>query len=383
MRTSRRSDIDSFLVMDMVEEAARLEARGQRIIHMEIGQPGTPAPRLARQAVARALDGGALGYTPSLGLPDLRRKIADLYARRHGLHLDPSRVIVTAGASGAFVLAFSMLFDPGDRVALGAPGYPAYRQILKAQGITPVAIPTSADHRFQPRPDDLPDDIAGLILASPSNPAGTMLDRAALGALATAASANGAALISDEIYHGLEYDRPAVTALEVSDDAIVVNSFSKYWSMTGWRIGWMIVPEPMVRVAERLQQNLFICAPHVAQVAALAALDAEEECQANLSVHARNRARMIEGLPKAGLSRFAPPDGAFYVYADVSALCDDSLGLARDILREVGVCTTSGRDFDADQGHRWLRLSYCAAPDDIDEGLARLQSFARSRGWVS
>ena len=383
MKPSRRSDIDSFLVMDMVEEAARIERAGRRVIHMEIGQPGTPAPEAARRAVARALKDGALGYTPSLGLPELRARIAALYATRHGIDLDPARVVVTSGASGAFVLAFSMLFDPGDRVALGAPGYPAYRQILRAQGIEPVAIPTSAADRFQPRPDRIPEGIAGLILASLSNPAGTMLDRAALADLAEAAHAQGAALISDEIYHGLDYDRPAVSALEVADDAIVVNSFSKYWSMTGWRVGWMVVPPAMTRVVERLQQNLFICAPHVSQVAALAALDAEDECRATLAVHARNRALMIEGLPKAGLGRFAPPDGAFYVYADVSDLCDDSLGLARDILREVGVCTTSGRDFDAVEGHRWLRLSYCAATADIEEGLDRLARFGRARGWVS
>jgi len=369
--------------MDMIDAAARLEAEGRRIIHMEVGQPGTSAPKAARQAVADAMEAGALGYTQSLGLPALRKGIAQLYGRRYGIDLDPARVIVTAGSSGAFLVAFSMLFDPGDRVALGAPGYPSYRQILKAQGVVPVDIETRAEDRFQPCAEDLPRDIAGLIVASPSNPAGTMLETPDLRRLIDATADRGAAVVSDEIYHGLEYERRGVSALEVSDDVIVVNSFSKYWSMTGWRIGWMVVPEPMIRVAERLQQNMFICAPHVSQVAAIAALDADDDAQANLNVYARNRAAMLEGLPRAGITRFAPPDGAFYVYADVSDLSDDSQALALDILQEVGVATTTGLDFDKSRGQGMLRLSYAASTADIEEGLKRLRAFGQSRGWVS
>ncbi|MCR9151019.1 MAG: aminotransferase class I/II-fold pyridoxal phosphate-dependent enzyme [Rhodobacteraceae bacterium] len=378
MRSSRRGIVDPFIVMDVMEAARAAEAAGRHVIHMEVGQPATPAPAGARAALAGAMAEDALGYTVALGLPALRARIARLYADWYGVDLDPARVIVTSGSSAAFLLAFTALFDAGEKVALGEPGYPSYRQILKALSLVPVGIPTAAEDRYQPRPDQLPADCAGLIVASPGNPSGTMLDRPAMAALIEAAAARGMAFVSDEIYHGLHYGAPAVSALEVSDDVYVINSFSKYFSMTGWRVGWMVVPEDHVRLVERLAQNMFICPPHASQVAALAALDCTDELEANRAVYARNRDLMLEGLPKAGITRIAPPDGAFYVYADVSDVTDDSLALARDILDRAGVAVTPGLDFDPVRGHATLRFSYARSSDDIAEGLARLAAYFRA-----
>jgi len=375
VRLSRRSAVDPFIVMDVMEAARRAEAAGRRIIHMEVGQPGTPAPAAARAALARALEGNPLGYTVALGLPALREGIAALYRRRHGLDIDPGRIVVTAGSSGAFLLAFTALFDTGERVALGAPGYPSYRQILRALGLVPVEIGTTMENRLQPRPGEIPAAARGLIVASPANPSGTMLGRDELKALVEACAGRGIALISDEIYHGIEYETAAVSALEISDDVYVINSFSKYFSMTGWRVGWMVVPESHVRSIERLAQNMFICAPHASQLAALAALECEDELQANLAVYRENRALMMEGLPRAGFGRIAPPDGAFYFYADVSEITDDSRALAAAILEQAGVALTPGLDFDSRRGARTLRFSYAGRTEDIAEGLARLQAF--------
>ena len=380
MRNSRRGQVDPFIVMDVVEAARKLEAAGRSIIHMEVGQPGTPAPALARKALAQAMEADALGYTVALGLPDLRAGIAALYRRWYGIDLNPDRVIVTSGSSGAFLLAFTALFDAGDRVGLGEPGYPSYRQILRALSLEPVGLPTSDANRLQPVPADLDGhDLQGLIVASPGNPSGTMLSRTHLTDLMQAAAARDIAFISDEIYHGLHYGDPAVSALEVSDAAYVINSFSKYFSMTGCRIGWMVVPEAHIRTVERLAQNLFICPPHASQIAALAALDATDELEANRAVYAENRRLMLEGLPKAGFTRIAPPDGAFYIYADVSDLTDDSLAFAAELLQEAGVAVTPGLDFDPRRGARTLRFSYARATADITEGLRRLQAYMAAR----
>ena len=381
MRDSSRGEVDPFIVMDVMEAARQAEAAGRHIIHMEVGQPGTPAPQGARDAVARAMQDDPMGYTVALGLPELRARIARLYADWYGVDLDPGRVVVTSGSSAAFLLAFTALFEAGDRVAIGAPGYPSYRQILKALSLEPVDLPTSPENRLQPVPDDFAGmDIRGLMVASPANPTGTMLDRAAMTALIEAAAAKGAAFISDEIYHGIEYEAKAVTALEITDNCYVINSFSKYFSMTGWRIGWMVVPEAHVRKVERLAQNMFICAPHVSQVAALAAMDCKAELQANLAVYAENRRLMLEGLPRAGFDRIAPPDGAFYVYADVSHLTDDSLAFSREILDQAGVAVTPGLDFDPARGAGTLRFSYARSTEDIREGLTRLERFMKGRG---
>jgi aspartate/methionine/tyrosine aminotransferase len=378
MRVSERSAVDPFIVMDVMDAAQRAEAAGRSVIHMEIGQPATPAPTAARAALSQAMAAGPLGYTGALGLPELRARIARLYRDRHGVDLDPARVVVTTGSSAGFLLAFIALFDPGARVVLGAPGYPSYRQVLSALSLTPVDIPTAEENRLALVPGDLPADIDGVIVASPGNPTGTILDVAELTALVEAAASRGAALVSDEIYHGLEYGRRAPSVLEVTDDAYIVNSFSKYYSMTGWRIGWLVVPEDHVRTVERLQQSLFICPPHASQIAALAALDCEAELEAMRRVYEGNRQLMLDGLPRAGIARFAPPDGAFYVYADVGHLTDDSLGFARRLLEEAGVATAPGVDFDQARGHRWLRLSYAGSPADVAEGLDRLSGFTRA-----
>lgn len=367
--------------MDVMEAARRAEAAGARVIHMEVGQPGTPAPAAARTALARAMEARPLGYTVALGLPELRAGIAGLYRRWYGIDLNPDRVIVTAGSSAAFLLAFTALFDSGDRVALGEPGYPSYRQILRALSLVPVGLPASPENRLQPVPADVAraEGLAGLIVASPGNPTGTMLDRTALAALIDHARGRGISFVSDEIYHGLHYGDRAVSALEITDDVYVINSFSKYFSMTGWRIGWMVVPEDHVRVVERLAQNMFICPPHASQVAALAALDAVEELEANCAVYAANRRLMLERLPQAGFTRFAPPDGAFYVYADVADLTDDSRALAAQILEGAGVAVTPGLDFDPVRGARTLRFSYARTTAEIEEGLDRLAQFHAQR----
>jgi len=380
MRNSTRSQVDPFIVMDVMEAARRAEAAGRHIVHMEVGQPGTPAPAGARAALARAMEADAMGYTVALGLPELRARIAQLYGEWYDIDLSPGRVIVTPGSSGAFILAFTALFDSGARVGIGAPGYPSYRQILRALDLVPVDIETAPENRLQPVPADLEGRaLDGLMVASPANPSGTMLDRAALSALMEAAAGQGAAFISDEIYHGIEYERRAVSALELSDDCYVINSFSKYFSMTGWRVGWMVVPEAHVRVIERLAQNLFICPAHASQVAALAAMECGAELQANMEVYRANRALMLEGLPKAGFDRIAPPDGAFYVYADVSHITDDSRALAAEILDKAGVAVTPGLDFDPARGGGTLRFSYARGSADIAEGLARLAAFMKTR----
>ncbi len=380
MRNSTRSQVDPFIVMDVMEAARRAEGAGRNIIHMEVGQPGSGAPKGAVQALAKAMDAQPLGYTVALGLPALRARIARMYGEWYNIDLDPERVVITPGSSGGFILGFTSLFDSGDRVGIGAPGYPSYRQILHALGLEPVDLPTAPENRLQPVPADLAGlDLAGLLVASPANPTGTMLNRAAMTQLIEATQDQGAAFISDEIYHGIEYEAKAVSALEITDDCYVINSFSKYFSMTGWRVGWMVVPEDHVRTVERLAQNLFICAPHASQVAALAALDCEEELQANLDIYTANRKLMLEGLPRAGFTNIAPPDGAFYVYADVSELTQDSRAFAAEILDRADVAVTPGLDFDPVRGATTVRFSYARATEDIEEGLRRLSKFMANR----
>lgn len=383
MRNSRRGDVDPFIVMDVMEAARAAEQAGRHIIHMEVGQPGSGAPKDALVRLAADMAAEPLGYTVGLGLPELRARIAQHYRDWYGVALDPARVVVTAGASGAFILAFSALFDTGERVGLGAPCYPSYRQILRALDLVAVDMPTTLANRMQPVAGDVAaHDLAGLIVASPANPTGTMLGLADMRALAQGCAVTGAALISDEIYHGLGYGTRAVTALEVTDEVYVINSFSKYFSMTGWRVGWMVVPQDHVRRIERLAQNMFICPSHAAQRLALYAMDAPAELDANVEVYAENRRLMMEGLPLAGFAKFAPPDGAFYVYADVSEYTDDSLRFCAEVLDQAGVAITPGLDFDPVEGHRWVRFSYARSTPDIVEGLARLKAFMDARQAV-
>ena len=384
MKNSTRGAVDSFIVMDVMEAARQAEAAGRHIIHMEVGQPATPAPLGARNALRDSLNATVMGYTVALGLPKLRAKIADLYGEWYDVDLDSNRVIVTSGSSAGFLLSFTSLFDAGERVGIGAPGYPSYRQILKALDLTAVDIPTSAANKFQPHPTDLADlSLNGLLVASPSNPTGTMLSRGRLGALIEATKSNEAAFISDEIYHGIEYKTKAVSALEITNDCYVINSFSKYFSMTGWRVGWMVVPENHIRQVERLAQNMFICAPHASQVVALAAMECREELIAYQAVYEKNRRLMIDGLPEAGFDRIAPPDGAFYIYADISHLTSDSLSFAREILQEADVAVTPGLDFDTQRGAGSLRFSYAGSSEDIQEGLHRLKQFMKKKGFAA
>ena len=380
MRNSSRSEVDPFIVMDVMEAARAAEAAGRHIIHMEVGQPSSPAPEAARAALTDRMAADPLGYTVALGIPELRARIAKLYKDWYGVDVSADRIVVTSGSSGAFLLAFTALFDGGAKVGIGEPGYPSYRQILTALGMETVGIQTSEAARYQPTPQDLEGlELDGLMVASPANPSGTMLGYAELKELIDACHAKSTAFISDEIYHGIEYEAKAVTALEISDDVYVINSFSKYFSMTGWRVGWMVVPPDHVRRIERLAQNMFICPPHASQIAALAALDCEDELQANLAVYAENRRLMLEGLPDAGFYRIAPPDGAFYVYADISHLTNDSLGFCKQILDQADVAVTPGMDFDKQRGNGTLRFSYARSTDDICEGLKRLKAFMETR----
>lgn len=381
MRVSNRAEVDAFMVMDVLEAARRYEAEGRSIIHMEIGQPATPAPRSARSALASAMATDALGYSVALGLPALRARIARHYADWYAVEVDPDRVIVTAGASAGLMLAFLALFEAGDRVALGNPGYPSYRNILHALDLVPDLVETTVETRFQPTPALLARHaFAGLLVASPANPSGTMLDETALSAIAQTCRDRHVPLISDEIYHGIHYgqNRP-VTALSVDRDAIVINSFSKYFSMTGWRIGWMVVPEDLIRPVERLAQNLFICAAHASQIAALGAFDGMQECEGHVATYAANRAMLLDGLAEAGFTRLAPCDGAFYLYADLEGLSDDSRRFAADLLEQAGVAATPGHDFDPVRGHRFLRFSFAGATEDMAEGVRRIKAWMAAR----
>ena len=379
-----RSAIDSFIVMDVMRAASAKERAGQRIIHMEVGQPGTAAPQAALDALRSALNTDNLGYTLAVGMDPLRERIARHYLETYGVEVAPDRVIVTSGSSGAFILAFIGLFDSGSQVALPSPGYPCYRHILKTLDLTPQLIGTSEADRWMPTPQSLrachdATDLSGLLVASPANPTGTMLEPARLKELCEACEQLGLWFISDEIYHGLTYEAPAATALSYSDDAIVINSFSKYFSMTGWRVGWMIVPDRLVRIFERLVQNLFICAPAASQIAALGAFEAIDELEANKATYARNRDLLLHELPKAGFDNIVPADGAFYLYCDMSNLGADSAQLANQILEQTGVAVTPGVDFDPARGRQYLRFSYARSHADIAEAARRLIAWQQRR----
>jgi aspartate/methionine/tyrosine aminotransferase len=380
MEISRRGRIDPFIVMQVMEAARRREAAGADIVHMEVGQPGTPAPRRALEAAKAALSAGPLGYTVALGLPALRERISRHYAERHGIDVAPERIAVTTGASGGFLLAFLALFDAGDRVALADPGYPAYRNMLTALDLVPVRLPAGPATRFQPSPGMLANAgrmgrLSGLIVGHPGNPAGTALERDALVDLIEECQRIGARFVCDEIYHGIDYGPRPVSALEISSDVVVINSFSKYFSMTGWRAGWIVAPEPVIEVVERLAQNFTICPPHVSQVAALAAFEATEELEANVDVYRANRALLLEELPRAGFGAIAPPDGAFYLWADVSELCDDSADFCARMLAEAGVAATPGTDFDPDRGGAFVRFSFAGTTERMAEGARRLRTW--------
>jgi aspartate/methionine/tyrosine aminotransferase len=388
LKIGRGAAAPPFLVMDVIAaanaRAAALPPGAPGVIRMEVGQPGTGAPRGAAEAAIRALRAGApLGYTEAFGLRSLRERIARHYAERYGATVPAERVAVTVGASGAFPLAFLAAFDPGDRVAMASPYYPPYANILTALGMRPVLLPCDAATRWQPTLPmlealDPPPD--GLIVASPCNPAGTMLAPAELAAIAHWCHANGVRLISDEIYHGLTYGTvPEATVAALSDSALVVNSFSKFWSMTGWRVGWLVLPEDLVRPVERLAQNMFISAPHIAQIAAEAAMDCTEELEANRAAYARSRAALLAGLPRAGLTSIAAADGAFYLWCDVGHLTNDSARFCAEMLEQAGIAATTGLDFDRERGARFLRLSYCGPEAEMAEAPERLARWLAGR----
>jgi aspartate/methionine/tyrosine aminotransferase len=381
---SARSAIPPFIVMDVMRAAAEAEAAGQRVIHMEVGQPGTPAPRAARIAVARALETETLGYTLALGLPELRRRIAGLYRTRYGLEVAPERIVVTNGSSAAFVLTFLALFDVGDRVGLASPGYPCYRHILSALGQSPVILETGPETRWMPTAPHVEAaaqaGMKGLLIASPANPTGTMLEPDRLAEIANACRRNGIWFVSDEIYHGLTYERQAETALRHAPDAVVINSFSKYFSMTGWRVGWMVVPEALVRPVERLAQNLYISPPAIAQVAAIGAFDGIDELEANVAAYRANRALLLAELPRVGFERIVPADGAFYLYIDVSRFTGDSLAFAREMLAETCIAATPGVDFDERRGGQFIRFSYSGTTGHMAEAAERLSKWRRLKG---
>ena len=364
------------MVMDVIAAATRLEAAGHPVIHMEVGQPAAPAPRTAIEAARRALD-GPLRYTEALGIGSLRARIARHYAETYNVDLDPARVIVTTGSSAGFILAFLAMFEPGDRVGIANPGYPPYRHILKALGCEPVLIETSESTRWAVTPaavlaEHRKGKLAGLLVASPANPTGTMMRPEALAALMRMADEEGIRFISDEIYHGLDYAFPAETALRLSSSALVINSFSKYFCMTGWRIGWMVAPDALVRPIERLQGNLAISVPTLSQIAAEAAFDGRDEMDGVKHTYEDNRQILTQGLPKAGLDRFLPVDGAFYLYADVSKFSDDSHDFARRLLEEAHVAATPGLDFDPIDGRHYLRFCYAGSPADMSEAVTRI-----------
>lgn len=377
LEPSRRSDVPPFMVMDVMAAAARIEAAGGHIIHMEVGQPAASAPKTAIAAAHAALEAGRIDYTSALGIPSLRARIARHYREAYGCDVSPEGIVVTTGSSGGFILAFLSMFEPGDRVAVTVPGYPPYRHILTALGCEPVLIETTDETRHALTGEALlaahrKAPLKGVLVGSPANPTGTMMSREALAGLIAAAEDAGIRFISDEIYHGLDYAFPAVTAASLSEHALVINSFSKYFCMTGWRVGWMVVPEILVRPIERLQQNLSISVPALSQIAAEAAFDGAAEMEEIKQGYQENRRILIEGLPKAGLRKFLPADGAFYLYADVSNFTSDSFEFAKQLLEQANVAATPGLDFDPVHGRSFIRFSYARSPEEMREAVDRI-----------
>jgi aspartate/methionine/tyrosine aminotransferase len=374
---SARSAVPAFMVMDVMAAAARIEASGGHVIHMEVGQPAAAAPASAIAAARAALAVGRLDYTEALGIPSLRRRIARHYGEHYAIEIDPARIVVTTGSSAGFIMAFLALFDAGDRIAVAVPGYPPYRHILTALGCEPVLIETNEASRWAITPELLiaahrKAPLKGVLVASPANPTGTMMTGQAIGNLLHAAGGEGIRFISDEIYHGLDYAFAAETAARLSDDVVVINSFSKYFCMTGWRVGWMVVPDALVRPIDRLQGNLAISVPTLSQIAAQAAFDGREEVEAVKHIYEANRRLLLDGLPKAGLDRFLPVDGAFYLYADVSRFSSDSFAFAKRMLEEAHVAATPGVDFDPVNGRNFIRFCYAGATADMHEAVARI-----------
>jgi aspartate/methionine/tyrosine aminotransferase len=379
---SARSDVPPFMVMDVMAAATRMEAAGDRVIHMEVGQPAAAAPASAIAAARMALTSGRLRYTETLGIATLRARIARHYEEVYGVAIDPGRVVVTTGSSAGFVLAFLALFESGDRVAVALPGYPPYRHILSALGCEAVPIETTQATRWAITPEMLlathrKAPLKGVLVASPANPTGTMMQAQALRDLISAAEGEGIRFISDEIYHGLDYAFPAETAARLSNNCVIINSFSKYFCMTGWRVGWMVAPEPLVRPLDRLQGNLAVSVPTLSQIAAEAAFDGRAEMEMVKHGYEENRRILLEGLPRAGFDKFFPVDGAFYLYADVSRFSDDSFEFAKRMLAQTHVAATPGVDFDPVKGRHFIRFCYAGAAGEMHEAVDRLANWLK------
>ncbi len=377
---ARIQRVAPFLAMDVLARAAEKERRGDSVVHMEVGQPGAPAPLAVREAAKAAIDAGRIGYTEALGLAALRERIARHYRDAYGVEVGPERIVVTTGSSAGFVLAFLAMFEPGDRVAITAPGYPAYRNIFEALDIEVVTIPLEKADGYvmtarAVRAAHAQKPLKGVLAMSPANPSGTMIGRAGLADLGAACREAGIWFVSDEIYHGLTYDAPAQTALAVDPDAVIVNSFSKYYCMTGWRIGWLVLPPSLVRPVEVLAQSLYISAPYISQVAAIAAFEATQELELIKAGYARNREILLEELPRIGITEMHPVDGAFYVYADIARFTNDSLDFCKRMLDEAGIAATPGLDFDPVEGAHHMRLSFAGTEEDCREGMRRLKAW--------
>ena len=383
MKSSQRSRIDPFIVMDIMERANAVEKKGQTVVHMEVGHPGTSAPKAAKDFLKASMEDNPMGYTVALGLPDLRKKIAELYGDWYGLDVDWNRIIITGGSSAGFILAFTALFDKLDKVGLPNPGYPSYRQIIKTLNLDPILINTTEKNKFQPTPNDLSRyDINGLLIASPGNPTGSMIEREPLEALVNYCVDKKISLISDEIYHGIQYDMKPSTLLEYTNSCYIINSFSKYFSMTGWRIGWIIVPKDHVRVVERIQQNMFICASHASQILALGSFECKNELEKNLETYRENRKILLAALSEMGFNNIAPPDGAFYLYIDISAFSSDSYDFTIKMLNIGGVAITPGIDFDPIKGKSKIRISYARSTPEILRGIERMKIFMDKKKYL-
>ena len=382
LRVSRRGLVPPFIAMDVLRAANEREADGADVIHLEVGQPGTQAPEAVREAARHALAHEPIGYTDALGIAPLREVIAAHYRAQYGLTVDPGEVVVTTGSSAAFQLAFLAAFEAGDRVALAAPGYPAYRNILTALGIEPVLIEVGENTHYQPNPELLAEagPLDGLVIASPANPTGTMIAAADLARLAGFCRDRGIRLISDEIYHGITYEAPAATTRAYGREAVVVNSFSKYYSMTGWRLGWMLAPPDLARSIECLAQNFYISPPALSQLAAIPVFGCRAELDGHVARYRANRDLLIGSLSAAGLTRFAPAEGAFYLYVDISSLTRDSVDFCRRLLAETGVAITPGLDFDPLQGGDWVRVSFAGSTEDVTEAARRLADWLPRAG---
>ncbi len=385
LKIAKRGGVSPFVVMDIMRAADERVSAGQNVLHLEVGQPATSAPKGVIKKVTNALNFEKLGYTLALGNFKLRKRIARYYQERYNCKIEPDRVAITTGSSGGFILAFLAAFEPDDTVALATPSYPAYRNILFALGVKTVEILTGPDTNFQPTPELIDSTISrigkldGLIVASPSNPTGTMINPNELSQLVSYCSQNQIRLISDEIYHGITYSMDAETAIKFSDEVFVINSFSKYFSMTGWRLGWMIMPKGLDRSIECLAQNLFISPPSLSQIGGIAAFDCSEELEENVKRYCKNRDLLLRQLPNVGFKKLARADGAFYIYADVSEITNDSAALCSEILNDTGVALTPGTDFDPSRGHHYIRLSFAGPTSDIEEAIQKLLHWNRSR----